>query len=154
MRIVVDNREQCPWDFHGPAYEGTIAVRGTLDVGDYSIHGLESRIAVERKGFPDLVQCLGNQRKRFWAELQKAKSMDSFAVIIEGTWRDLAQGNYRSQLNPKSAVASVMAASSRLGIPFLFCETRAGAEYACYEFLRMYAKGLSQWAKGVLEAAG
>ena len=54
------SREQTPFDL---APMQTKA--GTLNVGDYSIAGLESVVAIERKSLPDLVACCGRERERF-----------------------------------------------------------------------------------------
>jgi DNA excision repair protein ERCC-4 len=62
MRIVVDSREQAPFLFEG---YGAEVAQGTLTAGDYSLAGLESLVAVERKSLSDLVACLGRERDRF-----------------------------------------------------------------------------------------
>jgi ERCC4-type nuclease len=50
--IVIDSREQQPLSF-----SRLPAIRGTLVTGDYSVVGLESLFAIERKAFADLVGC-------------------------------------------------------------------------------------------------
>lgn len=40
MLILVDNREQRPFPFSGPRYEGVEVETGTLAAGDYSLAGL------------------------------------------------------------------------------------------------------------------
>ena len=47
--IIIDTREQIPWEFRDLPTEP-----GTLDTGDYSVSGLEHLIAVERKSLDDL----------------------------------------------------------------------------------------------------
>lgn len=54
MRIIQDSREQAPYAFAGPRYEGVEVEAGTLTVGDYSLAGLADRVAVERKELTDL----------------------------------------------------------------------------------------------------
>ena len=49
MRVIVDSREQAPFPFRGPRYEGVTVEVGTLSVGDYSLAGLADKVAVERK---------------------------------------------------------------------------------------------------------
>ena len=65
MLIVVDSREQCPFPFAHERY-GAKTKQGALTVGDYSLAGLEDKVAVERKSLPDLVACLGRERERRW----------------------------------------------------------------------------------------
>ena len=71
MRVIVDSREQAPFPFRGPRYEGVTVEMGALSVGDYSLAGLADRVAVERKSLPDLVMCLGRERERFERELAR-----------------------------------------------------------------------------------
>ena len=151
MKIVIDTREQRPFDFlaHGGEVE---AERGTLSLGDYSLAGLEDRVAVERKSLADLVTCLGTERERFQRDLMRAAAMEAFAVVVEAAWQDLASGNYRSRLHPAAATASVLAFMARYRIPFLFAGNRANAEAVTVGFLRQYLKGKEHELKAVQEA--
>lgn len=97
MLIVVDSREQCPFPFTHERYEAKTK-QGALTVGDYSLAGLEDKVAVERKSLPDLVACLGRERERFERELMRGAALDAFAVVVEADWLMLARGEYRSQL--------------------------------------------------------
>lgn len=119
MLIVVDSREQCPFPFAHERY-GAKTKQGALTVGDYSLAGLEDKVAVERKSLPDLVACLGRERERFERELMRGAALDAFAVVCEGSWLELARGEYRSQLNPHAACQSVLAFTARYRVPFLF----------------------------------
>ena len=86
LKIVCDSREQNPFQFQGyPA----VVNAGTLASGDYSLHGFENRIAIERKSMPDLIACLSTERERFQRELQRLKAVDAACVIIESPAADL-----------------------------------------------------------------
>ncbi len=137
--VVCDSREQDAFPFSGKPYAGTTVVRGSLQTGDYSVKGLENRVAVERKSLADLVACLGVERERFVRELERAKGLDAFAVVCEGSWQELATGQYRSRMNPKAACASVMAFMSR-GTQIFFAGNRRSAEWVTHSFLRFYAQ--------------
>ena len=55
---IIDSREQMPFDL--------VPLRtraGTLQAGDYSIQGLESLVAIERKSLPDLLSCIAGERR-------------------------------------------------------------------------------------------
>lgn len=104
MRVIVDSREQAPFPFRGPRYEGVTVEVGGLTVGDYSLAGLTDRVAVERKSLPDLVMCLGRERERFERELARGAALDAFCVVVEASWADLAGGQYRSRMNPHAAL--------------------------------------------------
>jgi len=153
VRIIVDSREQAPFTFAHQRYEAQVE-GGTLSVGDYSLAGLIDRVAVERKSLPDLVACLGRERERFERELQRAAALDAFMVAVEASWGELAQGNYRSQLNPHAACQSVLAFQARYRIPFLFAGSRAAAEYAAWGFLRQYLEGARKRLQAVVKAHG
>ena len=154
MRIVVDTREQAPFHFVGQRYEDVAVESGALAVGDYSLAGLTDKVAVERKSLPDLVQCLGRERGRFDRELQRGAALEAFAVVVEGSWADLASGSYRGQLNPHAACQSVAAFMCRYRVPFLFAGSRAAAEYVCWSFLRQYLEGARKRLQAIVRAHG
>ena len=153
MTILVDSREQRPFNFEHERYDVQIQP-GTLTVGDYSLCGLTDKVAVERKSLPDLVGCLGRERSRFERELQRGAALDAFAVVVEGSWSDLANGNFRSQLNPHAACQIVLAFMSRYRLPFLFAGSRAAAEYVTWGFLRQYLEGARKRWASIVKAHG
>lgn len=155
LHIIADNREQKPYLFDGASiYEGTTVEAGSLSVGDYSVKGLEHLVSVERKSLSDLVGCLAGSRERFVRELERSRALESFCVIVEGSWQELAQGQYRSQLRPQAACQSVAAFMARMRVPFWFCGSRPAAEYCCWSFLRQYTQGRLQELKTVERALG
>jgi ERCC4-type nuclease len=135
LRIIYDSREQHPFDFSD--YDCRAAL-GALSSGDYSLAGFESQVAVERKSLGDLIGCLTSGRERFTRELERLRGYDSCAVVVEASWHDLASGNYRSKLNPDSAVQSVISIMERFRMPFFFAGDRRQAEAFTYDFLRHY----------------
>ena len=136
LRIIRDSREQSPFTFAG--YPAVVTV-GTLASGDYSLHGFENRIAIERKALGDLIGCLTGERERFERELARLRGYDCTAVVVEASSDDLRAGRYRSKLNPESAWQSVLAFSMRYRVPFIFCQSREDAEVVTFNFLRHYA---------------
>lgn len=152
MQIIVDSREQKPFPFVGKYYVDTVTIPGALQVGDYSLAGLESHIAIERKSLADLVQCLGRDRDRFEREILRGRGLEFFAVVCEGSWRDIANGNYRSQLNSHSAAQSVASFMARHKCPFFFSESRKAAEYITWSLLRQYLTGKQKEYKAIAQA--
>src|ERR1035437_7687518 len=65
--LVVDTREQNPFDFS--RFQGWFSgvERRALKLGDYSISGLEDVCVVERKDLPDLVRSFTVERAGFFA---------------------------------------------------------------------------------------
>ncbi|MFH0958411.1 MAG: ERCC4 domain-containing protein [Pseudomonadota bacterium] len=130
--IVRDSKEQKPFKFKGPT-----RVAG-LKTCDYTIAGCEDMIGIERKSMGDLIACLGSQRARFERELLRAKEFEYAAVVVEGSYADLASGNYRSRFHPKSAIESISTFEVRYKIPFLFCGDRELAGRKCESLLRKF----------------
>lgn len=152
MRVIIDTREQAPFNFG--KFECEVQT-GALTTGDYSLAGLEDRCAVERKSLDDLLGCLtGEGRERFERELARARGLDAFAVIVEASFQDMAEGRYRSRMQPHAALQSVLAFQVRYGVPFIWAGTRAGAEYAAFHFLRHYLREAQERFKAICRAHG
>ncbi len=119
---VVDTREERPLDLS--PLQVTVE---TLTTGDYSVRGLESVIAIERKSLPDLISCCGGGRERFEREIHRLAAYPVRAVVVEATWPDLEQGEWRSNLTPASAIGSVLGWIAA-GVPFVMAgdHSRAG----------------------------
>jgi len=134
--ILIDSREQAPFTFEGFNVETETA---TLNTGDYSLAGFEHVVAVERKELDDLIACLqGTDRERFERELSRGAALHRFCVVVEASLEDISRHRYRSRMEPKAALQSLFAFQIRYGATFLFCGSRAGAEYACHGFLSKY----------------
>ncbi len=133
ITIKIDTREQRPYGFENSEV-------GTIPVGDYSIKGLENHIAIERKELNDLIGCLTADRARFERELFKGRSLDYFGLVLECSLSDLAKGRYRSEINPKSVIQSLVAFSVRYRLPIWFCESRQYAQRITESLLCKYAK--------------
>lgn len=101
---VIDSREQTPWNM-APMQ----TVCGGLHVGDYTIHGLESVISIERKSLADFIMCCGSERQRFQRELDALRGWPVNAVIVEATWGDLEMGSWRSRITSAAVRASYCA---------------------------------------------
>ena len=150
MKILIDTREQLPYRFETPSETGTIST------GDYSLAGAECLIAIERKTTNDLINCLTKDRTRFEQELQRGRALDYFALVIEASLKDLAAGRYKSNMNPKSAIQSLIAFSIRYNLPVFFAENREYGARLTESILLKYARELLkrceeiQGVKGVL----
>jgi len=141
-RIKIDSREQRPYTFENSEV-------GTLNIGDYSICGLEDHISIERKELNDLIGCLTTGRERFEKELHRGRGFDYFALVIEASLSDLANGHYRSQMEPKSAVQSLLAFSVRYRLPIFFCENRQYGARVTESLLCKYAREVEKKFKQI-----
>jgi len=152
MKIIVDSREQAPFSFQG--YECEV-IEGGLATGDYSLVGLETMVAVERKSLDDLVGCLtGAGRDRFERELARARGFDCFAVVIEAAFSDLGAKKYKSGMNAHAACQSVLAFQIRYSIPFVWAGDRRAAEYTVYWTLSKYLREAETRLKSIVRAHG
>jgi len=137
ITILIDSREQRPYEFEQSEV-------GTVPVGDYSIHGLENCISIERKELNDLIGCLTTGRARFEKELHRGRALDYFALVIEARLSDLVNGHYRSQMSSKSAIQSLLAFSVRYRLPIFFCENREYGQRITESLLCKYARELEK----------
>ena len=150
MKIIVDSREQNPFTFDNQDCE---VMSGSLTTGDYSLAGLEDRIAIERKSLADLVSCLtGSNRERFERELTRGRALDYFAVVIEAGFSELTAKQYRSNLNPHAAAQSIIAFQVRHGVPFLWAGSRRAAEYLTYWSLAKYLREAAKRYESIVKA--
>jgi ERCC4-type nuclease len=152
--IIRDSREQAGYAFNGPRYAGVTVEVGALTTGDYAVKGLESLCAVERKELGDLLHCLTSDRPRFTRELERARGMDAFLVVVEATWADLAGGRYQSRANPHAMCQSILSFTAKYGATFLFAGSRAAGEYAAWGFLRQYVETARKRLEAIHKAVG
>ena len=83
MKIIVDTREQTPWDF---TIHGIVAEIDTVKTGDYTLVGYEDVVAIERKASPsELATNLGSGIKRFEKEMVRISEFKYKYVICEFT---------------------------------------------------------------------
>ena len=120
---VIDTREQQPLDL-APLQTTT----ETLPTGDYSVVGLESVIAIERKSLPDLLSCIGVDRERFEKEIQRLLAYPCRALVVESGWQAIERGEFgRSKVTSQAALGSLLGWATA-GLPIVMCYTheRAG----------------------------
>jgi DNA excision repair protein ERCC-4 len=121
VTAIIDTREQLPLDL-----SPLRIVTGTLATGDYTVRGLEHVVAIERKSLGDLLGCIGQHRERFDREIQRLLAHPVRAVVVEATWPDLEQGEWRSQVTPAAAVGSVLGWIAA-GVPIIMAGDHARA---------------------------
>jgi ERCC4-type nuclease len=145
-RIVVDSREQRPYDFEN-------SVVRKLDAGDYSLEGLENCIAFERKSLDDYVGTLLRGKSRFSVELRKLQTYDFACVVIEGSLRDFSEHNYNSQLKPQALLGMTSALMLEYQpVHIIFAEDRPHAYALIGELFllidKRYVEGEAKEGKG------
>ena len=138
MVCLVDTREQ-----DTPAFRERIShfdqwERHKLDAGDYSAKFLlpDSSwfflpVAIERKyALDELCMCYCQQRGRFEREFERALEAHSklYLLVEGGSWENVYTGKYRSQMNPKSLVGSILAWLARYNCQLMFCKKETSGQ--------------------------
>ena len=131
--VVIDTREQKPYRFPG-------AVTKALAAGDYSVLGLECRVAVERKEKADAYNSLGRGRERFERELQRLSTYDYAAIVIEAALSDFLRPPGFSRMSPKAAVNTLVSWSIRYGVHVYFADSRRLGQALTLRILEKYRK--------------
>ena len=145
MKVIVDNREQLPYDFKG--YD-CIVEQGTLYTGDYSISGLEELIAAEVKhSLLDLICCVTSDRDRFKHNLLRLQGFKAKVVIIDTNLSDIINQNYRSKIHLNSVIGSISSWTIRYGIPFFFTSDRTGCELMTYFIFSNFYRQCTEFAR-------
>jgi ERCC4-type nuclease len=121
VTAIVDTREQTPLDV-----SPLRSITGTLTTGDYSILGLESVVAIERKSLLDLLGCIGGERERFDREVIRLLAYPVRCLVVESSWSDLERGEWRSKITPAAAVGSVLGWIA-MGLPVIMADSHARA---------------------------
>lgn len=124
LAIVRDTREQ---EGHGYWFAPTVPmVVAKLDSGDYAPFGYENRCAIERKTLGDYIQSITWEHARFRRELDRLKTYDYAAVVVEASHNDVTEHRYRSKVAPHWVFATTATLSIRY-CPIFFCGDRKHA---------------------------
>ena len=142
MTVLVDSREQdtdrARWRY---ASIGLPVERCVLDYGDYSYNAMlpdgrriydtsdriRPSVAIERKmNLDELAGCFGASRERFEREFLRAtESGAQMWLLVEGgSWENIYDHRYKSQMIPKSLAGSIFAFCSRYNLRLIFCTER------------------------------
>lgn len=135
--IVIDTREQRPYSFQNSIERG-------LRAGDYSLAGAEDRVAIERKSKSDAYGTIGAGRGRFIRELELLSRYEYAAIVIECSLSSFMVAPARSELNPKSAINSLIAWSIRYGVHVFFADNRTMARALTYRILEKFYRERSK----------
>lgn len=128
--IIIDTREQKPLLFSGLKIRGASSlpcIDCKLDVGDYSIQGMEAEVFIERKSAADMYGTLFQGRERFERELERAKDHKHKYLVIESTPFGFAQYMewHRNMAQFNSAFSSLIIWAERYGLKIRWCKNPA-----------------------------
>jgi DNA excision repair protein ERCC-4 len=143
--IIIDSREQEPLPFRRLKTQ-----RGALLTGDYSVAGLESLFAVERKTVADLISCcVGQNRERFQRELHRLRGFRFRRLVIVGTEEQILAGRYCSNIKPQSVMGTLQAFEVRYDVPVVFCETPERAARQIERWAFWFAREMVETVNGL-----
>lgn len=129
--VAIDTREQKP--YHFPRSR-----RQTLRTGDYSLCGLEDRVAIERKRLEELFTITGRDRGRFERELERMAELDYAAIVIEADLPQILRGAAFSHVSPKAVAGSLVSWSIRYRTHVFFAGDRRHANALTRRLLEKY----------------
>lgn len=142
MTVLVDSREQdtdrARWRY---ASIGLPVERCVLDYGDYSYNAtlpdgrkiydasdrIRPTVAIERKmNLDELAACFGSSRERFEREFLRARDAGAqvWLLVEGGSWENIYDHRYKSQMTPKSLAGSIIAFCGRYDLRLVFCSER------------------------------
>jgi ERCC4-type nuclease len=147
--VQIDTREQLPYTFanlranadKGNARLIVPTVRRVVEIGDYTIAGLETVVAIERKSKEDLYSSIGQRRENFIHRLQILSDRRIFgAVIVEAGWDSLiGDPPHYSRLNPKALSRTIFAWMIRFPrVQWVMMPGRVMAENATFRLLERF----------------
>jgi len=141
---LIDTREKSPFDF--TRFPKWIAEerRQKLDVGDYSVQGMEDLLVLERKTLTDLITTLMQQRSRFFKLCEKLAQYRWRALFVEASYEDIKSpyGEY-TKAHPNAVSGTLDALEARFGIPVVYTSCyRALAEEKAASWL---SKHFTYW---------
>lgn len=123
---LVDTREQTPFPLaaNHPNWFGG-EQRVTLEAGDYSVEGMESLLALERKTLSDAIHCTMSDRIRFIRACERLSVFRWKAILIEATYEDmktpyLLGGEIPLEAHPNAVCGTLDAIEAKFGIPVIY----------------------------------
>lgn len=146
--VLVDTRERQPFPLlaNHPNWIGG-EKRATLKTGDYTVEGMESLLALERKNLPDIVSCTVVNRRRFLTCCNRLTKFRWKAILIEASYEDLktdcAEYGVESEVHPNAVVGTLDAIEAKLGIPIIY--TSMHRHLACERAASWLSKHFTYW---------
>ena len=140
-KIIVDSREQ------QKLWTKDVIVKG-MKTGDYSVeyNGIDysDKIALERKSLSDLFGTLGQGHARFKKELERARELEYFAIIIDGSINNIYTKNFvgakYTRIQGYVIAKILFTLHIKYGINIFFGENRIGSKRIIKGIFEAYLK--------------
>lgn len=141
--VLVDTREQTPFDFRRFAGWFAGIEKRALRLGDYSIAGMEELCVVERKDLSDLVHSCTTDRTMFISRMRRMASYPHRLLVISSPLSQIKSPYPCADVNPNRITQSLVAILAGLHVPFLCTETHELGEELVASYL--YQMHLYHW---------
>jgi len=120
--VLIDTREKNPFDFSRfPNWIADVKHQ-KLEVGDYSVDGMETLLILERKTLTDLITTLIQQRSRFIRTCERLARYRWRALLVEASYEEI-KSEYTdecTQAHPNAVSGMLDALEARFGIPVIY----------------------------------
>lgn len=121
--VIVDTREQTPFEFTNHRNWIAGIKRHKLAAGDYSVEGMERLLALERKSLTDLITTLMQHRATFFKSCERLSRYRWRALLVEANYEDI-KSPYDEELwtgaHPNAIAGSLDALEARYRIPVIY----------------------------------
>jgi ERCC4-type nuclease len=141
--VLIDTREQNPFNFS--RFDGWFSgvEKKALKLGDYSIAGMEDACVVERKDLSDLVHSLTVDRPVLMNRVREMSSYRQRLLVITAPLCSVKSPYPFSNANPNRVMQSLIAMLVGWNVPFVCTETHELGEEIVASFL--YQVHLYHW---------
>ena len=141
--LLVDTREQNPFDFS--RFKGWFAgiEKKALALGDYSIGGLEDTCVVERKDLSDLIHSCTVDRRAFIQRLRLMARYPHRLLVITSPLSQVKSPYAHASADPNRTTQFLVAVLAGLQVPFVCSETHELGEELVGSYL--YQVHLYHW---------
>ncbi len=146
--VIIDTREQNPFSFERFHNWFSGIEKRPLEIGDYSIAGMQDTCAVERKDLNDLLRSFHVERPVFVKRLRRMSAFPDRLLVITAPLSQVKSQYEHSPANPNQITQSLIATLAGLRVPFLCVDTHELGEEIVASYL--YQVHLYHW----LEANG
>jgi ERCC4-type nuclease len=141
--LIVDTREQNPFDFSRFAGWFGAIEKKALRLGDYSIAGLEDLCVVERKDLSDLVRSCTVDRTVFVNRLKLMAQYPHRLLVVTSTLSQVKSAYAHAKVDPNKVTQFLLATLAGLRVPFICSETHELGEELVGSYL--YQVHLYHW---------
>ena len=146
--VLVDTREREPFALYAshPNWIGGKR-RAALKTGDYTVEGMETLLALERKSLTDIVACTVAHRRRFLASCERLAKFRWKAILIEASYEDIKTGcdefGIPSEVHPNAVCGTLDAIEAKFSIPIIY--TSIHRELATERAASWLSKHFTYW---------